>query len=120
MAANQTNGNYVYTVGSTEPFLGQIFKKDGITPEPIPNITDLQMNLRNKLDGTIKTISDPKITVDDENQGKIKHSFSVDEFSNVDAVYYYQYSFTDDAGEKLKVPAKSDRYVLTVERNHES
>ena len=98
----------------------QIFQKDGITPEPIPNITNLQMNLRNKLDGSIKIIGDPKVEVDDEDEGIIKHSFAADEFSNIDASYWFHYSFTDDAAKKIKVPTDTERYTFEVFRNHES
>ena len=120
MAANQTLGNIGYTVGATEPFFVQIYQKDGITPEPIPNITELTLNLRNLLTGAVIQITSPKVTIDDADLGKIKISLAEDEFTNIDAKYFYHFSFTDDAGKKIKVPTDTERYIFEVFRNHES
>lgn len=120
MATKILDGNLEYTVGSTEPIFSQIFKKKGVTPEPLPNITGLTIHLRNVAGGAVESFTFPKITVDDEDTGLIKHEFAADDFANIDAEYFYHYSFTDDAAEKHKVPTDTERYKFIVFRNHES
>lgn len=107
------SGDAKLRVGSEDPLTWQLLEDDGVTPINLTGITVLTLRMKNRSTGAVKLFIDPKFTVTDAANGKVKLEQVAADFPAV-ATFEFYISFKDSAGKPHAVPDSSKNYIFRV------
>jgi hypothetical protein len=116
------NGNVEMIQGSTDKKTFTIYKEDGVTPQPLPNTTDLTLWLKHTVSKENIYFNGSQVQVVDVDKGIVDFFPSATDFetNKGDNVYTYHFAFNDAASNPIKIPIDPGRYTFTVFDNCES
>jgi len=106
------NGDVTIRAGSEDPITLQLLEDDGVTVIDLTGITALTLRLKDVNAETAKTFVDPKFTVSDATNGKVKLEQVAADFPSA-TKYEFYVSFKDSGGKTHVVP-EDKNYVLKV------